>query len=550
MRSRLPLFLLCAALLARPAAARPAPQPPRPKPALILYDGRGQWAWMGELHALQLANLLGHFRVPYVIKPVEQYAAGDLRRAHATFYLGAVYDSPLPRAFLDDVASAQGPVCWFRYNLWQLAARDRGFADKYGFRFVGLDRTGYTTIVYRGRTFTKNPADPELGQVAITNPRVCTIAAAAHLPPPAPRPASLPYIVRGRNLWYVADLPFAYTSEEDRYLVFCDLLHDILGLDHPPSRRAIMRIEDVNPTTSPDEMRAIADYLHSQGVPFAVSVVPRYVDPFGFYNRGLPEYLPMSQAPEFLSALDYMVSRGGVIVLHGYTHQHDSTLNPYTGVTGDDFEFQRVVMDGSGALTYLGPVPGDSEAWAASRVASARHELRACGFTEVAWETPHYAASAADYRAFASLFPATIQRVIYFPTHTPPAAETRASPYARESSGQYLSGFGLPSPGPAAAPSSPSRFAGQFFPYIIHQDIYGQKVLPENLGNVEPDPWQGFPLRLPDDILRAAEKNLVIRDAWASVYFHPFYDLDYLRQIVTGLKGFGYTFVPLSADLE
>ena len=43
-----------------------------------------------------------------------------------------------------------------------------------------------------------------------------------------------------------------------------------------------------------------------------------------------------------------------------------------------------------------------------------------------------------------------------------------------------------------------------------------------------------------------AKANLVVRDGFASFYFHPFYDIAMLKQIVTGIKQAGYTFV--SAD--
>jgi hypothetical protein len=51
---------------------------------------------------------------------------------------------------------------------------------------------------------------------------------------------------------------------------------------------------------------------------------------------------------------------------------------------------------------------------------------------------------------------------------------------------------------------------------------------------------------LPADILRTARKNRVLRDAWASAFFHPYLDISYLDELVSGLKGLGYVFVPLT----
>ncbi|MNT38129.1 hypothetical protein D3C72_1743120 [compost metagenome] len=42
---------------------------------------------------------------------------------------------------------------------------------------------------------------------------------------------SIPYIVRTNNYFYVADVPFSDRQRGDRYLVFVDLLFDILGAE-------------------------------------------------------------------------------------------------------------------------------------------------------------------------------------------------------------------------------------------------------------------------------------------------------------------------------
>src|SRR5262249_35935207 len=121
--------------------------------ALLLYDGSGQYGWIGAMHAKMLANLLGHFDLPYTIQPVENYTAGQMNAARATFYFGSVYDNPLPVAFKDDVMAGTNRLCWFKYNLWQIASTN--FNAKYGFQFNFLDWTGFSNIVYKGETFVK-----------------------------------------------------------------------------------------------------------------------------------------------------------------------------------------------------------------------------------------------------------------------------------------------------------------------------------------------------------------------------------------------------------
>jgi uncharacterized protein YdaL len=521
-------------------ARRPAFAITHPE-ALILYDASGDFGWLGLIYAQQLANLLGHFRCSYQVKPMESYAAGDVEGHTITFYIGSVYDNPLPEAFLSAVMTTERPICWLKYNIWQLAwAQQAEFRARFGFDFIQLDSSGYQTINYRGTEFTKYPDDVELGLVSVADPSLASVLADA-CRSPQQGGGCTPYVVRGRNLWYVADIPFTYLSEEDRYVVFADLLHYMLNLHHPVAHRAIIRIEDVDPTAEPDRLERIADYLYGEGVPFAVSVVTVYADPLGLYNHGVPEWVPMANDAEFTAALQYMVSKGGSIVLHGYTHQYDGLPNPDTGVTGDDYEFLRVQRQPDGSLVYTA-VPEDSPEWVNGRLALARAQLAVAGLSEVAFEAAHYGASALDYQVFAAQFPATIQRALYF-TEYPAAMAEFARQHARAARARP------PDRRLAGASDGPLLFGGQFFPYVIERDVYGQKVLPENLGNVQPDPNQ-YGVRLPADIVRGAAKNLVVEDGWASAYFHPFLDLSYLQQLVTGIKALGYIYVPVSAELR
>jgi len=496
---------------------------------LILFDSSGPYGWIGEVHAKMLANLLGHFQLEYRIMPVESYRRGSLARARATFYFGTVFDNPLPVSFLHDVISARKPVCWFKYNLWQVG-RDSRFGSQFetrtGFRFEFMDTSGYEIISYKGETFGKNQLDAELGRATILDP---TLAAA---PAMACQPSTsncIPYIVQGGHWWYVADAPFAYLAEEDRYLVFADVLHDMLQIAHPESHRAILRLEDIDPTYPTELLQRAADYLHSEGVPFLVSVVPVYKDPLGFYNAGAPKTVTMSRTPEFIRALKYLVAQGGQIVLQGYTHQYDAVANPYTGVTGDDYEFFRVTVDEQNNFVDYMPVPEDSRRWVQSRIRGALGQLRRSGLSAIAWQTPHYAASAVDYSVFADEFPLTIQRVLYF--------DSAGGCIGRNGRRQDLFDSG-------------THIAGQFFPYVIQRDLYGQKVVPENIGNIVLDPAGGSATRLPADLIRAARKNLVVRDGWASAFFHPFLDISYLQELVRGIKGLSYDYVPLSDDLQ
>ena len=103
------------------------------------------------------------------------------------------------------------------------------------------------------------------------------------------------------------------------------------------------------------------------------------------------------------------------------------------------------------------------------------------------------------------------------------------------------------------------QWFGQMFPYELYGDIYGQHVLPENLGNVEPylsDQVQF--IRTVDVMLEDAKRNLVLRDVWASCFYHPFLldpkinsankDITKpkdLERLVKGIQALGYKYINL-----
>ncbi len=570
------VLLVMAAAVMLLACSLPCQADPSADTALVLYDGTGEWGWLGELYAQGLTNLLGHFPLEAVQQPVEQYLPGQMHQYRVAFYFGSVYDSDVPQSFLDDVLSDITPVCWFKYNLWMIAhsgpwTPDPDFESYYGFRFVALDWSPWDRVSYRGGIFTREIGDPELGIIEVLDPGLVEVPALAWQGPEDSPTDSTPYVIHSSNLWYVSDIPFAYLNESDRYLVFCDLLHDIVGIDHAETHRALVRIEDISADTVPKELRDVADYLYSRGAPFHMALVAGYRDPLlADPDVNVPFDYTLRLSDELIAAIRHAEDRGGIIIAHGFTHQWDSVPNPFCGRTGDDFEFYRVTMDETGDLVYEGPVPPDSEAWAQSRMTAALHELRSAGFHPVAWEVPHYAASQTDYEAFAEIGDLFYHRTLYFAdagpsgaamldlltqcTAGPREAQSRVSPARdwRQPPRSSRSRGRDPFRGEVvvtAAETNSQAMLGQFFPYVIQQDVYGQKLAPENLDYIEPGDG-GYVPRLPPEIITDAERNLAIRDGWASFYFHAFYDINYLKETVEGIQSLGYQFVHVAPDME
>ncbi len=480
---------------------------------LVLYDTTGQWGELGELYAIGATNLVSHF-ANWTAKAAASYTCGDLAKYSAAIYLGSTFDEPLPTCLLDDVLATTHPVIWAYYNIWQLAGRSPTFGAAFGWTPGDLDFSSIPEVDYKGHALTRYAANADgvLG-VTVTDTTKATVLATAK----RSDGTTLPWAVRSGHLTYVTEIPFSYMTESDRYLVFADLLFDALAPATRERHRVVLRLEDINPSDDVSQIQAVAQYLYAQHIPFGFGVIPQYEDPLGFYNNGTPEQARLDQTPTLVTTLNYMLGHGGVMVMHGYTHQWDATINPYTGVTADDDEFYRVIENPDLTLNYVGPVMEDSLAWAGGRLDTGKADFTAAHLTPPSiFEVPHYAGSVNTYRAIATRFGSRWERVLYF-------------------TGLFRGG----------APDYSQPF-GQLFPYAV-RDAYGMRVLPENLGNIEPTAFHSYPPRLPADIIAAGEKNLVVRDGVAGFYFHCFFDIQYLKDTIAGLKALGYTFVSPSS---
>lgn len=517
---------------------------------LVLYDSTNTYGWLGELYAMGAGNLATHFGT-VTAEPVVDYATGQVNNYTSTIYIGSTYNEPIPTAFLNDALSTTHPVVWASDNVWQLSgtpgsAANQAFQSKYGWdpSTSYFDTTDVpTSVSYKSQTFSRNadnggnilaPHITNAPAVSVLATAACTdsTGAAANCASIAQTTGtSFPWAIRSANLTYVGEVPFSYMAETDRYLVFSDLLFNADAPTATASHQAMVRLEDISATTDPTALRQIADYLYRQHAPFSMAVIPHYVDPNGTYNNGVPQDITLAQAPAVVAAIKYAQSKGGTIVEEGDTHQYSNVANPYNGVSGDDAEFYGARCSSTQTPPYnfvspcqntdwviwTGPLPGDSTAWAQSRAQAGRALFAQAGLsTPQFWLTPHYFASAADYAGIDSVFGARYERDLFF-------------------SGQ-LSG----------QPINYSRLFGQFFPYSV-SDLYGEKIIPENLGDFEPVVSNNNPPRLPSDLIHEAQLNLAVTQGTASFFFDPSYSLSDLQTIVSGIHGLGYTFVSPSA---
>jgi len=464
------------------------------------------------------ANLASHFG-SWTAKPVGSYTSGTLKQYSATIYIGSTYDEPLPTAFLDDVFATTTPVIWAYDNIWQLTSRYPNFFSTYGWIWSGFDYSSVAEVDYplppstrptqRLKRYAANAA-------GIMNyfPVASTVTVLANCV--RSNASTFPWALRstgpnGGSLTYIGENPLAYLTEGDRYLAFCDLLFDALAPGTATQHRALVRLEDIDPTYDTAALRSVAQWLKGQNVPFGFQIIPLYLDPLN--ANGIGTNITLQSRSAVINAIKFMQSMGGVMLCHGYTHQYASTPNPYSGATGDDCEFYRITMNSDHSLNFVGPVAEDSSAWAQGRFSAAQALYKNAGFPMPQFMTfPSYAASAVDYIAANGFFTAASERRLY------PTGLLSGQPY----------NYG--------------QVAGQYMPYTV-RDVYGMKVLADTLGGIEPLPYFTYPARPPADIIADAQRNLAVRDGWASFFYHTYDSISYLQQTVTGLKSLGYTFV-------
>lgn len=513
---------------------------------LVLYDTTNTWGWLGELYAMAGGNLASHFG-QVTAEPVVDYVSGQVNNYTATIYLGSSYNEPIPVDFLNDVLSTAQPVIWAADNIWQLSgsegsAADTAFKSVYGWDpsnsyFDSTDNP--LTVSYKGQTFTRNAGNgADVLAPDVTSSSLVNVLAQGNCTDSSGQPvncapiaqttgSSFPWAIRSSNLTYVGEIPFSYISETDRYVAFSDLLFPALAPTATPSHRALVRLEDVSAMSDPSQIEAAASYLSSVGVPFSVNVIPQYLDPNGYYSNGVAVSESIGESPPLVNALKYALSHGGSLNEEGYTHQYSNVANPYSGVSGDDAEFYRAQCtttenppytydspcQSTDWVVWRGPLPGDSQTGALGRVLAGQALFAEAGLPAPAvWVTPHYFASAADYQAIDSVFNIRYEREIF-------------------ASGQ-LSG----------QPLDYSRIFGQFFPYQV-DDVYGEQIIPENLGDYEPTALNNNPPRTAADIIAKAQLNLTVTQGTASFFFDPSEPLSQLRTIVSGIRSLGYTFV-------
>lgn len=479
------------------------------KDVVIYYDDDPSQQWNeGKLYAQMVRNLLGHFNTRVDILDVADYREAALDDYDAGIYIGNIYDYPLPNIFLKDVFYSSQPFVWLNANVWQLFDQEEwDAAAKYGFEYVESEIINPDVhIQYKGRQVPRLESDVYFNLVSIEAGSQCETLATLQF---SDRDQE-PYAIRCGSFYYITHNPLAnfYTS----YLVFADILHDVLGTQVEESHRALVRFEDLTPgNVNYDVLREQVDFLYKNEIPFAFGVIPVNSDPEGVWGEpGKTVYLYEDFMLQELIA--YMIEHGGTPIIHGYTHQYDS-------ITGVDYEFWDGEQDK--------PFVEDSYDWAEERIQAGIAQFeKALGYRPMIWETPHYSASPNTYFALVGSFDVIYERVMVF------------NDLRRVGPGEQIDYSSIP-------------YVTQTFPYQVFDSIYGLRILPENLGYLEEggDYEFGVP-STPAGKVELAKMYSVVRDGVVSFMFHHWQPSQNFYDTVRGLIEAGYQFTSVDQLLQ
>jgi len=442
------------------------------KEVLVIYDNpnilNGDIFGGDNDFSVLFSEQLGHFDTSVDVVNERDYKKGMVENYHFIFYLSLKEKGSINHYLLEDFKATRKTVVWYGEGIVNLLNRYEKLPLKYcgtssEYNIINYNNRKIYLGLHSGRNILVKPLSDEIKVYGEINNGLDIY----------------PLIVNWHNFWYMSGID----TSGIKYLIFSDVLHNIFEEEHGQEKKVYLRIEDVHAFRSPERLRKIADYLDSQDVPFIIALIPAYVNPSSGEN------IPITQKPEIVEAVRYMVDRGGTVVLHGYTHQH------YMTESGEGFEFWDAYNDT--------PLQVDYSIYVRERV---KKGLKIClenDLYPLAFEAPHYAVSRAGYFELKKYFSTIV--------------------------GQLQ--------------TTDKKFISGAFPYDTSNTNLANRFLPESLGYVAIDGSTGV-----QEILEQARSLLVVRDAVTGVFFHSFMDIEDLKGIVQGLKSMGYSFGDLKQE--
>ena len=541
----------------------------------IFHDQRSAQSDREPFFALFLANLLGHWPEYEVrVRFLDSYRPGDFARCHATFYLGKSPQTEIPDAFATEFFKPGVRAAWIGYGIEQVNTEDMDRTFAHQFNTVSSIQTSsdrtysfFDTALYKTSVFLRqapagelNAYDAQMYDVLELIPSGAN--AGDHVLAKLMNSQTgkvIPYILEGGNKFLIPDNPFNFMQGHDRYMIVADIIFDVLG-EKPrhPHLLAFARVEDVHGFYELPLLSASLKSLGEEDVPLSIAVIPFFTDPLNASGRGrIRPPVPVVDNAKLSTLLREIVAiPRNALLWHGITHQYANKKNPHSGVSGEDYEFWDVPGER--------PIEGESARGWLQYLEVGLPIFATYGVKPRYWVTPHYRASAIANKIFGEVYPWVVGQSYYYSTSRGaefvlPAVDMRTT-IARQVAAKR---FDMPVTSDSDSDRRSEQGMQQLFPYEIYRDIYGQRIVPETLGFIELTPektnWQLKGEFSTDVMLANAKRNEIIRDYWASFFFHPFIfanksrgglgrhdgDTTELKKLVIGLKRLGYKFIGL-----
>lgn len=470
------LVLAFCMVLATSAKADVNADPRKDTKVLVVYSTDG--GHVSESQKL-LDMLVGHFVKKIDFKNANDVKEKDLTGVSTLIYYGEVAEL-LPDEIGDFFNKFNGTILAIGHNSEQL-----------GNKFAFFKQERQVAIKDLILTETKRRTSLDVSRLVST---IVPLKDTKVVISGTSNGISYPVMIRKQENYY-----FASDKIDSIFSIYLgEALHQVFDADHPAGHPAYLRLEDVHPLTDASILREIAVILKQKNIPYIVSVIPVYRDPdTGFESR-------FSDYPQVLSALKYAQKNGGSIIMHGYTHQYkddetgegfefwDVDANMPITVPADQTPEKKTLADFNSDeeyLKFLAKQKSFETDYINTKVTKAIHELVGLGLYPLAFEAPHYTMSQSGYEILADHFSTYI--------------------------GQLQLGdrdWRIMAPSPYVS-----------YPSFLH----GMKLLPETIGYVEPDNPDAV-----DDMMRAAENQVIVRDGYIAGFYHPYLGLERFKELM------------------
>lgn len=260
---------------------------------LILYEGKTR---LGENYPILelLERYLRHFDVSIESRYIEEIP-NNVSSYDYVFYLG-LQDRRFTVDLLRNISKAKRLI-WIEENIEQYAY----YANWKDLEYYGY-KTGYMSILYKGESVSFELESP----VYIAYPRDRKDLAFLDN-----YTEKTPLVWEKEKLWYFGRLDF----RDNSFLVFFDLLHDILNENHKNDRKILLSIDEVTPLTSAERLRELLISHCCEDVSINLVVYPKV-------NHSRNTYY-LEENKDLIEVIKLVEGHNGAIILGSYPDKED-----------------------------------------------------------------------------------------------------------------------------------------------------------------------------------------------------------------------------------